>query len=182
MALINVPTTGLWSSIASILNANFLFNNNSTGWAFYEDSQYTSGSPFVVNAGVTSSLPNNASLTAIETQLPSDAAQFYNGTVMTPANNGDKYDVSIRFKATSSSNTGEYALRIDIGGTEGVISESSESFIRGAGSENFEEVNFSVFSGSTFVANGGTITFESITGNTSIYDISYLITRVHRAR
>jgi hypothetical protein len=181
MALINIPTSGLWSSIASILNSNFSFLRNITGWAFYEDSQYTSGSPFVVNQGVIANLPNNKLLTAIETQLPNDATTFYDGSVITPVTNGDKYTISIRFKCTSTSNTGAYALKIDIGGSQGIIANASQQLAR-SGVENFIEVDFTVFTGATFVANGGTVKFESIVGNTSIYDISYLISREHKAR
>lgn len=155
--------------------------NGSTGWAFYEDSQYTTGSPFVVNSGVTAALPNNKALTEITTQLPPDSPDgFYDGTVITPTNNGDKYTLSIRFKARSSATNGAYSLKLDIGGAQGIISEASSALLRGASAENFVEVDFTVFSGPTFVANGGTLLFESITGNTSIYDIAYLIARDHK--
>ena len=181
MAQINIPNSGLWSSIAASLNSNFDERYNSTGWAFYSDTQYTDLSPFTVNQGVTSSAPNNKG-TVIETQLPAGVTTFYDGSVITPENANDFYNIGIRFACTSSVQEGAIAVKLDIGGSQGVISSESRRLARGAGSTNTFEINFSVFTGSTFIANGGTVQFESITGNTDFWFISYLISRTHLAR
>jgi len=53
---------------------------------------------------------------------------------------------------------------------------------RGSGIANQCTIEFDVYSGSTFLANGGTIRFEAIDGDQDVYDINYFISRVHKAK
>ena len=57
---INIPSSGLWSTIASALNAMFDVLFGRTGWGDYVDTLYTEASPFSLADGVTYNLPNNA--------------------------------------------------------------------------------------------------------------------------
>lgn len=50
--------------------------NNYTGWASYNDDEYTSGSPFAVSATTDTIIPNNAA-TTVKTQKPIDVDEFY---------------------------------------------------------------------------------------------------------
>jgi hypothetical protein len=62
------------------VNSNFDELYGMTGWGVYNDTTYTTGSPFTVTAGAPKqALPNNAG-SKIETQLPTDVATFYDGT------------------------------------------------------------------------------------------------------
>lgn len=157
---------------------------NATGWAQYSGSNYTSGSPLVINSGNTSVLANNGVTSTINTQLPTGVTAFVNTSngKITPQNDGDFYVVDIRFKATSSAVDGVIDIGIDIGGAMGVIREHTVSLRKGIGVEQRVALSFPVFSGSTFVANGGEVKVTSIAGNTSVYDVTFVVSRTHKAK
>lgn len=154
-----------------------------TGWAQYSDNVYTSGSPLVINSGATATITNNSG-SVISNQLPSGVSSFYNSTTskITPELNGDSYLINVRFTAVSSSNTGLADIFLDVTGAVGTLPRETISLRKGAGNAQNINVIFDVFSGSAFVANGGLIRLNSIDGNTSIYDISYKVTRTHKAK
>lgn len=163
------------------INNNLIDIYNKTGWAQYNDTVYTLASPFVINSGVTSILPNNAG-SNITTYLPSNVTAFYNQatTKITPQNVGDYYGINIRFKAKNTNVSGVFDIGLDIGGSLGVIFKETFLFAKGAGVEQDFNILISGYSLNTFVANGGIPKITSITGNTSIYDISYQISRTHK--
>lgn len=162
------------------INDNF---QSLTGWARYLDNTYTLASPLTIASGVRATLTNNA-LNKLETQLPSDATTFFNETTqkIIATNNGDAYNLSIRFKAKMSVLQGYFDIDLDIGGTQGIISQESILFTRGANTEQKFDIDLTVFAGSTFVANGGTLSITPQNGNIEIYDISFVIVRTHKAR
>lgn len=154
-----------------------------TGWAFYTDTQYTEVSPQVVNQGVTTQLLNNSG-SVIKSHIPAGVTDFYNGNRLTPQNVGDFYDLRVGFKAKTSVNNGGFALYFDIsaaGDGSNIIVGRSEGMIRGANQEHTYSYSTLVFSSNTFVANGAILLFESIDGNTRIYETTYLISRTHNA-
>lgn len=154
-----------------------------TGWGYYEDTQYTEASPFVVNAGEKLPLPNNKA-TSIETYLPNGVDTLYDGTRITPNQIGDGYAIRISFKAKTSSNNGGFFIDLDIsaaGDGSNVILEDSRRFLRGTNSEQKFSFTSAVFSLNSFIGNGGLVTFESSTGNSSIYGINYYIVRNNKA-
>jgi lysophospholipase L1-like esterase len=154
-----------------------------TGWASYVDNAYTSGSPFVVTAGNTDTLENNAA-TSITNQLPLGVTAFYNATTkkITPARDGDWYNCIIRFKAKTTANNDYFTIYCDVDGTVNEVYEETIPMVKGAGNEHLYTLKMIVYSGSTFVANGGTMKITAASGDLSIYDISYSICRTHRAR
>jgi len=165
------------------VNDNFTEAYSFTGWGRYLDSTYTSGSPLSISSGVRTTLTNNA-VSKLETQLPTGVATFFDETTqkITAINDGDAYTMSIRFKAKMSVNNGYFDIDLDIGGTQGIISQESIVFTRGSGTEQRFDVDLTVFSGATFVANGGTLSVTPKNGNMDIYDISFVIVRIHKAR
>ena len=154
------------------------------GWARYADTQYTEASPFTVASGVTASLPNNAGQT-ITSQLPTGVTAFYDSATgkIIPDTELDKMVFTYRFKAkTSSASNASLSFGIDIGGTFGIIFPDSRLFIKGANTE--QPFNFVMpgYTGSTFLANGGTPKITSIGGTTSIYDIELQVERTQKGR
>jgi len=154
-----------------------------TGWARYLDSTYTVGSPLAILSGVRATLTNNA-VSKLETQLPDGVTSFFNdGTQKILAiEDGDSYNLSIRFKAKMSVLSGYFDIDLDIGGAQGIISQESILFTRGAGTEQRFDIDLTVFSGATFVANGGTLSITPQNGDIDIYDISFVIVRTHKAK
>ena len=184
MAQINIPTSGIWSSIASALNTMFSALFGRTGYATYNDTQYPVGSPLVVAEGATVALPNN-SLGNLIDQLPAGVTELYNGTRLVSDDNRAAYVIRISFTASNSSQTGSYELTADISaagdGSNPILLRSS-SFIRGA--NNPQPISYSelYFSRETFVANGALIRFTSLAGITSIYNVVYVIAKIHKGR
>ncbi|HMA78474.1 MAG TPA: hypothetical protein VKP88_05100, partial [Candidatus Paceibacterota bacterium] len=150
-----------------------------TGWAEYSDTEYTEGSPLAVTEGTTVDLPNNSG-SIIDDHLPTGVSSLYDGTVITPDTVGDSYELAIRFKTKSSINDGAVRVSVNIGGAIGEITADSRRLNKGSSEENTIQINFSIYSLSTFIANGGTVKFEAVAGNQSVYGIRYIITRTHK--
>lgn len=153
-----------------------------TGWANYRDATHTSASPQLIAQGVTDTLENTAD--SVNQQYPIGVTSFYNGISkkITPARVGDAYNLTIRFKARNSSNTGYFSIQITINGPGSTILEETRSFRKGADNEQWFTLGFNVYTLQTFVTNGGTIKITANEGDLEIYDIQYLITRIHRGR
>lgn len=184
MAQINIPTSGVWATIAAALNTMFSELFGRTGYVTYNDTQYTVGSPLVIAEGVTVALPNN-SLGNLVDQLPTGVTALYNGTRLVSNDNRAAYMIRISFTASNSSQTGSYELTVDISaagdGSNPILSRSG-SFIRGA--NNPQPISYSelYFSRETFVTNGALIRFTSLAGITSIYNVVYVIAKIHKGR
>ena len=163
------------------INNNLIDIYDKTGWAQYGDTAYTLGAPFVITAGTTSILPNNAG-SNITTYLPTSVTSFYDSAnnKIKPKNVGDYYSINIRFKAKNTNINGVFDIGLDIGGALGVIFKETFLFAKGAGVEQDFNILISGYSLDTFVANGGIPKITSIVGDTSIYTITYQITRVHK--
>lgn len=166
------------SDVQSIINSN-------TGWAQYSDSQYTSGSPLVVTEGNTAVITNNAN-SIINSQLPFGVTSLYDSATnkITPDKSGDAYMIRIDFTAFSSSQSGLATLELDIGAPQNEILRRGFTFPKGAGLANAIELSTStlVYTLDTFLANGGSVELRSDEGNTSVFDITFVISRIHKAR
>lgn len=177
---INIPSTGLWGSIATALNSMFDVIFGRTGWAQYTDTQYTSGSPFNLPANTDTVLPNNAG-SSIESQIPTDITSFYSGGLVT-GRNGDSLDVLIYFKAVPSSADQFIDVWIDIGGGVGELYRQTFSFPKGIGQERgILYALSSAYTLGTWETNGGTIYIRS-NASLEIYDINFNFDRTHKAR
>lgn len=167
-----------------IFNRGGNSNSSESGWAQYNDDQYTELSPLVIPTGQRVKLPNNAA-NIINSQLPTGVLEFYNGTTqkITPDSVGDSYMLRVNFKAFTDDNNGYAELQLDIGGTQGIILERGLNFPRGTGSSNVRSFSSSslIYTLGQFVSNGGELFINNIRGTTSIYDISYVISRDHKA-
>jgi len=186
MALINIPTSGIWSSIANALNTMFTEIFGRTGWANYVDTQYTSVSPLILAGGVDTDLPNNK-LSVIESQKPTDVTTFYDGSVIT-GRNGDGILISVEFtiKPTAVGTT-LCEVWMDITGGAGTPTNLANLYRRAfnfpKGVDVARKIIFSQsgYTLNTWEANGAVVEVRT-DGNAEIYDISYIITRTHKAR
>lgn len=187
---INKSTAADWNEVKTVVNSHaeaiaaLEATNVNTGWAIYSDTEYTEGSPLVINSGQTVQLTNNAG-TVIDSQLPNGVTSFYNNVSdrVLGINSGDAYSVRISFKAKTNNNNGYAEIDFNIGASTGetVILTRDVNFPRGSGVERaFTSTNL-VYSFPTYVENGCAFEFRGITGNTSIYDISFMIARLHNA-
>ena len=98
----------------------------------YQDTQYTSVSPFALAADTDTNLPNNAG-SVIETQKPTDVTTFYDGTVIT-GRNGDGVTLTIEFQAEPTNVATTYLeVWVDIGGSVGELYRRIITFPKGQG-------------------------------------------------
>lgn len=165
------------SSITGQATSNIM---NDTGFGFYVDSQYTEAVPFMLLADTITDMPNNAATTN-EGNLPSDVTTFYDGTKITPKNEGDTIDLNVNFKVKTSVNNSWVKLVVDIGGAVGQIFPQTFTLPRGTGEEQAVTFVVNGYCGSTFIPNGGIVKLLS-NNPLMIYDISYVISRFHRSK
>jgi len=186
MAQTNIPSTGLWGSIAALLNTMFSELFGSTGLADYGDTQYTSVSPFQLTDGVIANLPNNA-LNTYDEQKPTDVTTFYDGSTIT-GRNGDGLLITFDFKATPrAAGTTEVEVYLDITGGTGTPANLAKlyprliTFNKGVGVEKPINFTFSAYTRDTWELNGAVVKVVA-NGACDVYDIRYVITRTHKAR
>ncbi len=154
-----------------------------SGWAQYSDTALSSGAPQVIPQGATATIQNNA-LSTITSQIPVGVTSLYdpNTLTITPDTTGDAYLLRVSFTAFTSTNSGLATVLLDIGAPQNIILKRGFTFPKGAGLSNSLDVSMTslIYSLDTFVNNGGTLKIFSETGDTSIFDVSYVISRTHK--
>ena len=165
------------------VNDNFDEVYSFTGWEQITDTTYTAGSPLVILSGVTGKILTGTT-TKIQTQLPFGVTTFWDETTdkLLAVNNGDAFTLSLRFKAKMNVANGLADIDINIGGSLGAISNETILFSKGSGVEQKFDIDLSYFTGTTFIANGGSIEVTHINGDVSIYDIVLVIIRTHKGK
>ena len=178
MARAVIPTSGLWSAIAALLNGNFTELYRQSGWADYTDGTYTQVSPFAVAALTDTVIPNDAASIRAQ-ELPTDyASGFYNaGKFIGLA--GDDQLITIEARVERQSGSGAYNVDLwfDIGGGITDLYRRTIS-LRGSGA-NYLSFTTAVFTLDTWAANGGEIYINSDVA-INIYDIRFVIHRLHK--
>jgi hypothetical protein len=179
MAKQTIPNTGLWSSIASLLNSNFTNAEDGTGWAQYSDTQYTEIAPFSLTGNTDTILPNDG-LSVFDPEKPSDITTMYDGNVIT-GRQGDGMGITIDFQTVpTSASTTFIEVWLDIGAGEQLY-KRIVSFPKGTGVNR--PINFTVM-GYTYAqweANGATVYVRS-NGSADLFGMRYVLTRTHKAK
>ncbi len=169
---------------ATQTSATVSVSSQATGWANYEDSTYTSGSPLVVN-NARVKVTNDGVTSNITSQWPSGAPDPWNTSTnkLIGESDGDSYDIRIEFTCNNGASVAYADLEFDIGGAIGVFSTSLITEAKGSGTSTDETVMVSYFTGSTFISNGCDIYLNTTpTGdNISFWDFKFFIRRTHKA-
>lgn len=154
------------------------------GFGQYQDSRRTVGTPAqTLTAGVrTKFICNGAFLT--KERLPSDAVNpLWNVSTNkhAPIREDDVYEFRVTFTAQNYSGANPYLdCELDIGGSIGVILGETKSLVKSGAAMNLK-FSDTVFTGSTYVPNGGEIylTYQG-SGTCVIYNNSVMISRLQR--
>lgn len=173
--------------LESILAATIAGSSSAvTGWATYNDTQYTSGSPLAILADTDTLLPNNKG-SNIESQMPTDITTFYDGTVIT-GRNGDDIIISVDLFITPTSvATTECEIWFDITGGTGTPATLANlyrrvfTFPKGNGVERKISFSHSGYTLNTWEANGA-VAYIVANGTATLHDVQYIIKRTHKAR
>jgi hypothetical protein len=147
-----------------------------TGWAYYQDAQYTVGSPLAPNASTRTRLTNDGLGSNTETgQLPSGVSAFWDVATdkLIGVVNGDSYDLTVDVPTQTES----ILIELDIGDGSPDIPIVSRTVSFGESGIRKVSIGFPYFSLATFVANGGKLFVTTSAASFEIYDIALLIKR-----
>lgn len=152
-----------------------------TGWASYNDTLHTVGSPQNIALNTDTVLTNNAG-NVIDPQKPADVTTFWDETTnKITGRNGDSLDVMIYFKAVPSAQNQWVDVWFDIGGTIGELYRQTFSFPQGAGvPRGIVYALPSAYTLGTWEANGATVYVRS-NATLSIYNKVFNFDRSHKA-
>lgn len=154
------------------------------GWGQYQDTDNTVGSPAQnIATGVRTKFTCDGALLTVE-RLPSDAvAPLWNVSTNkhVPIAAFDTYDIRITLTAENYAGaTPTLLIELDIGSPIGVIASNLYSLIKGGAAQDIV-FTIPVFTGATYLANGGEIylTYTG-TGTCDIYKNAVLAVRTSR--
>lgn len=151
------------------------------GWAQYQDTDTTVGSPSQTLTAAARTLWTCDGGTLTVEKNPSDASSaMWNTTTNkhTPIAEHDIYHLRMSFTAENYSGSAPYVtIELDIGGAPGVILATDVALRKGGAAQDITW-SFPVFTGSTYVPNGGEfyLTYQG-TGTCDIYKSSILVVR-----
>lgn len=158
-----------------------------SGWGSYEDTQYSSGSPWQPTPGQWNSMPNNAG-NSITSQVPLDVSSFYDeSTGKITGRNGDGLAITAEFIAVPTSPTTTFLdFAFNIGGSlgplgDGRIYQRTLSFPKGQGEARVHSFTVVGFTLDTWETNGALLQVYP-TASVSIYKQRLVVSRTHRAR
>lgn len=175
----------LWfQSIRTSLNSIFSDTESlkdRMGWAFYDDSTYTSSNKLRANNAKVQVTIDEAGSSNITDYLPEGVTFFANDKI-TPENIGDTYGVRFDFIAEASSPNDKFDIVVDIGGSNPEIYRQTVELLKASGVAEKFGITINLFSLNTFVTNGGEIYLDtSVSGDdVSFYNLGLFITRISK--
>lgn len=155
-------------------SVNELYDERS-GWARYDDTQYTSAAPYVITGETPFTVSNNAG-SVINNKIHS-AIPFYNASTQKIQAEGenDVYILTFAFKADISNANGYMDIYLEGGnGTPYDRVHSTIAFPKGNGVEHIFAINLVYYADSDVVANGLSLKVEA-SHNGNIYDVIYFV-------
>jgi hypothetical protein len=145
--------------------------NMGLGWARYDDTQYTSVSPFAFTT-TAFTVPNNKGF-VIDTNINS-AIDYYSGNKLRAEFENDVYIVTIAFKAKISNANGHVDIYLQDGAYDRI--RDVITFPKGNNVEHTYAKTFQYYADADTVANGLSVKIQaSHSGN--IHDVIYFIQR-----
>ena len=144
------------------------------GWARYDDTQYTTASPYSFNT-TAFVVPNNSG-NIINSHIHSDAA-FYSTNKLRAEFENDVYIVTISFKAKISNANGHIELYLQDGGTTPYDKvRDIITFPKGNNVEHSYAKTFQYYADADFVANGLNVKMLA-SHSGQLHDVIYFIQR-----
>lgn len=160
------------------------YRSKSTGWAYYVDNAYTSGSPLSISSGVRTKITINGLGAGTDiTNLADGDTNYWDtstnklllGTGGPVA--GDVFEITLRFKTAATGGTPYFDLQADVAGA--VVAEKTESLTKSSAINSFDETT-TLFVSSAVATSGAEIYFTP-SANLDFYDFTILITKLHQA-
>jgi hypothetical protein len=159
------------------------------GWASYVDSAATSGSPLELNAGNSYVAPitiDGLASGSSSAQWPAGVSAPWDTSTnkLIGVNDGDMFDMRLKFSAQDGASMTLLDIYIDIGGAIGELWRKSIQIAKGASTETEVLISSNYFTGTTFIANGGIIYASTAQSSTDmdIWGIEIVLLRKYVGR
>lgn len=153
---------------------------NGLGWERYFDGTHTELSPQTLTAGIENLITIDGA-TSLVSQSPLDVGPMWSANTLNAVGLNDMLMIRIDFKGKISNADGSFEISMDIGGDVGLVFLKAERFRRGANIEQPFFFAVPIYTGSTFLENGGQI-FINPSHTMEIYGKSILIQRTYIGR
>lgn len=178
----DVPVTNQWRDVdANEVKAsvNHLYDN--LGWERYFDATNT-----VSNKQSLTALQDNIitidGATSIVDQSPAIVHNpLWASNKIRAISSGDAYDLRVDFQASIANSEGWFEISINIGGEFGKIVINTFLFPKGPNVAHYYSIAQKIYTGDTFVTNGGQIIIEP-SHTMQIWDKSIYIERTFEGR
>lgn len=151
--------------------------NSQNIWAYYQDSQYTSGSPLSVLGGVRTQVPiNKLGTVTTEQYLNGFAPSLWVSNEFLPVSVGETYILRFDFTCVPGSANQHIEIQLQVAPGD-VIFSDVRNLPKGSGVAHSFEITIPVWAGQTFVNNGGAL-YVTPSGNCSFYGMGIYISRI----
>ena len=172
----------LFNEINSLQSQVNALQGGLVSWARYDDTQYTSGSPYTLTQDAETVIPNNAGF-KIETYLDSSVPYYDPGPLRTYVEQeGDTYMTTIAFKmkAANANQTYVEVFLAASGLTPYRRLTQTFTFPKGNNVEHAEHVVFQYYGDTDFVNNGAQWSAVARGDNAVIYDVIFFTQRIQK--
>lgn len=154
---------------------------STNGWAYYQDSTYTSANPLVSNNAKTQILIDGLG-SATNTEYLGRFKDHWVGNKILTENVADNYLIRLDWKVRSAANNVLFDVVFDIGDeSENIILEQTHSFRKGDGGVQRYSKTVTLFALETFKQNGCKVYIDTTDSgaNIDIFDMAIKIERTY---
>ena len=152
----------------------------SGGWYFKQINTYTEASPLVIPQGATSKLVIPVNDMGFSRAKYFDLSYDYGNQKFKPTTLDDVYLANVRLKVKPTNQAGHIDIKVTVPNFAfNPINASTESFTKSANQEHFFSPSFELFIGQETIDGGIEVSVTANGTDVSIYDYSFLITRLY---
>jgi len=187
MPLIQIPTSGLWGTIAGYLNSNYALMTtkikNTTGHGFYMDSA-TELLPQPFTDGTKQKLACDKNF--VNERLPDGVVSFFDAATQkfTPDQVDGIYGLNISCHAYAG--TQDKNVLVEVESPNGIapgvplpLRTQSVRLAKGVGADNFISLYFATAASATMIANGLEVYLTFLGTNATVHDVSYQLVKLN---
>lgn len=155
---------------------NILANGD---WRFFQINNYTSASPLVISQGSTTKITFQANNIFYTAGRDLNINYDYALQKFLPQTLNDVFLVEVRFKCKCSAQNGHADVLLESPSfAYNPIQAQTISVVKAANNEQFISVAVPLFIGQDLITNGLEVKFSAGSGNFSLYDVSFMLTRL----
>jgi hypothetical protein len=132
------------------------------GWAFYQDSEYTSDNKLSINNSIEQITINGLGSNTVKDYLPIGVDDFWKDNAFAPTSIGDSWQFRLDFECSSNSSSNQFDVTLDIGdGSPSIVIIDETKLFRKSGDSQYYSIDLNLYTLDTFVENGGRLYIET---------------------